>query len=118
VIAGTIALSKRSAPAFEMILAATNRGFGSWALNVIVIQSEDMLGLILPALIIGPATTAFLWSHHPMLALAAAPLGASAAVFGLAAWIVARQKAPARRFHGRTRARARFGSEWHAVAHA
>jgi hypothetical protein len=77
-----------------------------------------MLGLVLPALTIGPATTALLWSHHPILAIASAPLGASAAVLGLAAWVLARKRAPARRFHGRTRTRAHFGAEWHAVAHA
>jgi hypothetical protein len=67
-----------------------------------------MLGLALPALAIGPATTAFLRSHHPVIAILSAPLSASAAVLGLAAWVVARKKAPAWRFHERARARAHF----------
>lgn len=83
-----------------------------------LLQGACMLGLVLPALTIGPATTTLLWSHHPVLAMASAPLSASVAVLGLAAWVVARKKAPARRFYGRTRTRAHFGAEWHAAAHA
>jgi hypothetical protein len=76
-----------------------------------------MLGLVLPALAIGPVATVLLWAHHPLLAVASAPLSASAAVLGLSAWVMARKKAPARRFYGRTRTHAHFGAEWHA-AHA
>lgn len=77
-----------------------------------------MLGSVLPALVIGPATTVLLWSQHPILAVVSAPLSASAAVLGLAAWVVARKKVPGRRFHECTRTRAHFGTEWHAAAHA
>lgn len=81
-----------------------------------------MLGMVLPALAIGPVASALLWAHHPMLAVASAPMSASAAALGLAAWVLARKKAPARQFYGRirtrTRTRAHFGAEWHAAAHA
>lgn len=77
-----------------------------------------MLGLVLPALAIGPAATALLWSHHPMMAIASAPISASAAVLGLAVWMAARKKPSVQQLHRSTKACAHFGAEWHGSAHA
>ena len=76
--------------------------------------STKVLALTLPTLAVGPAAAALLWSHGPLLALAAAPLAASTVVLGLAGLLapsdIEKPMCLSERVQGH------FGPEWHAAA--
>lgn len=78
-----------------------------------------MIGLLFVALLVGPATALLTWSDGAVVALTSASLSASVAVIGVSlAAAYLRPLQPRRwRSHERGAARARFGTEWHAVAH-
>lgn len=79
-----------------------------------------MVGLLFLALLVGPTTAALLWSHGIAIAALASSFAASAAVLIVATMVAYHHPARPRRrrFHERGTAKARFGREWHAVAHA
>ena len=60
-------------PAIKITLAATSSSLRCWGIFEPTNRLFRWSDSVLLALVIGPATAALLWSHHPFLALMSAP---------------------------------------------
>lgn len=74
-----------------------------------------MLGVVLPAVIVGPLAATLASSHGILAAVIFGPLAASATALGLAAWIGLKGGLGARR-SARMKATAHFEPVWHGTA--